>query len=90
MRIKSIGSNKTELHLKDLTLLISYETPVCLIRYGVTNRRDNPYSAVKTDKFWSVTTSKHINQWLSDNGLDPKLVPTVDQQFLDQYLDDNE
>ena len=60
MKIKSIGINKTELHLKDVTLLISYETSVALIRY--------PGGAIKTAEYWSNTTSKHINQWLRDNG----------------------
>ena len=92
MKVKSIGANKTELHLKDLILLISYETPVSLIRirhprvFG-TPMRD---SAIKTSKFWSNTTSKHINQWLRDNGFNPDQVPTQDQEFFDQFLEDNE
>ena len=81
MKIKSIGANKTELHLKDLTLLVSYETPVSLIRY--------PGGAIKTSEFHSVTTSKHINQWLRGNGFTPDKVPTMDQEFFDEFLDDN-
>lgn len=87
MRIKSIGANKTELHLKDLTLLISYETPVALIR-------DNLYTkkhGLKTNKFHSVTTSKHINQWFKDNNIDAsKYVATMDQEWFDNFLNDNE
>ena len=81
MKIKSIGANKTELHLKDLTLLISYETPVSLIRY--------PGGALKTSKFFSVTTSKHINQWLRDNGFNPDNVPTMAQEFFDEFMESN-
>ncbi len=82
MKIKSIGANKTELHLKDLTLLISYETPVSLIRY--------PGGALKTSEFFSITTSKHINQWLRDNGFNPDNVPTMTQAFFDEFMEDNE
>ena len=87
MKIKSIGSNKTELHLKDLTLLISYETPVALIRYRGSGKLK---ATLKTSKFRSVTTSKHINTWLRDNGFNPDNVPTQDQEFFDQFLEDNE
>ena len=91
MKIKSIGSNKTELELKDLRLLISYETPVALIRikqarvFG-TSTKD---SALKTNKYFSRTTSKHINQWLRDNGFNPEQVPTMAQEFFNEFLEDN-
>jgi hypothetical protein len=87
MRIKSIGSNKTELHLKDLKLLISYETPVCLIRFKGSGRIVHP--AIKTDEFHSVTTSKHINTWLRENGFNPDKVPTMPQSWFNEFLDDN-
>jgi hypothetical protein len=81
MKIKSIGSNKTELELKDLTLLISYETPVALIRLSG--------GAIKTSEFHSVTTSKHVNMWLRDHGFDPDKAPTMDQDWFNEFLDDN-
>ena len=81
MKIKSLGSNKTEIELKDLRLLISYSTPVALIRY--------PGGALKTNQFHSVTTSKHINQWLDEYGYNPKLVPVQSQSFFNTFLDDN-
>jgi len=81
MKIKSLGSNKTEIELKDLHLLISYSTPVALIRY--------PGGAIKTNTFHSVTTSKHINQWLESHGHNPKLTPVQSQSFFDTFLDDN-
>ena len=92
MKVKSIGSNKTELHLKDLILLISYETPVSLIRYSGESGL-MPWqasSALKTSEFFSVTTSKHVNQWLKDNGFNPDRVPIQDQSFFDRFLEDNE
>jgi len=82
MKVKSLGSNKTELELKDLKILVSYSTPVSAIRY-------NGKGAIKTDKFFSVTTSKHINQWLESNGYDPKLVPLMNQKYFDDILKDN-
>ena len=81
MKIKSLGSNKTELELKDLKLLVSYSTPVALIRY--------PGGAIKTNTLHSVTTSKHINQWLESHSHNPKLTPVQSQSFFDQFLDDN-
>ena len=81
MKIKSLGSNKTEIELKDLRLLVSYSTPVALIRY--------PGGALKTNQFHSVTTNKHINQWLIDHAHLPTLTPTQDQSFFDTFLDDN-
>lgn len=54
----------TELHLDGgLTVLFSYETPVaCRWSNGDT------YAQYKTDKKWSVTTSRHINKWLNGDG----------------------
>ena len=46
----------TELHLDNGdVVLFSYETPVSA-------RVNCEY--VRTDKFYSITTSRHINQWL--------------------------
>jgi hypothetical protein len=80
MKIYSLGQNKTEVELTNLKILVSYSTPVACIRY-------NGKGALKTGKFWSVTTSKHINQWLDDHGYDPKLVPVMDQDYFDQLLE---
>ena len=80
MKIKSLGSNKTEVSIKDMIILVSYETPVSCIRYGS--------GALKTKHFHSVTTSKHINQWLDYHGHNPKLVPTMDQDYFDTLMDD--
>lgn len=59
MKLQSIGANQTVIHYEypgyDKTMLFSYETPVACIIDG---------EAFKTDKYWSKTTSKHINQWL--------------------------
>ena len=72
MRLNRLGANKTELELSDgTTLFFSYNTPVaaCLSDGG---------GFVRTDKRWSVTTSKHITQWL-----DGATAKTTSQGFLD-------
>lgn len=57
MRIQQIASNMTELHTDDAVILFSYSTPVAVLR-----KADHEY--LRTDRFWSVTTSRHINKWL--------------------------
>ena len=94
MKIKSLGSNKTEIRLKDLLILISYETPVAAIRLSLKSimNRENyliKSAAVKTEQYFSNTTSKHINQWLESNGFNPSKVPTVYQIYFDDLIEDN-
>ena len=66
MKIKSIASNMTELHTDDAVILFSYETPVAALR-----KADHEY--LRTNLFWSVTTSRHINKWL--HGVEAQTVP---------------
>ena len=94
MKIKSLGSNKTEIRLKDLLILISYETPVAAIRLSLKSimNRENyliKSAAVKTEQYFSNTTSKHINQWLESNGFNPSKVPMVYQIYFDDLIEDN-
>ena len=80
MKVKNYGSNQTLVEDKGCQVLYSYETPVALIAKG--NR------AYKTDQKWSVTTSKHINQWLRKEGFDPKNseeVLPISQDTLDNW-----
>lgn len=57
MKLKSFGANRTEVDLGNgLTVFFSYKTPVAFFREGL--------GYFKTSTKWSVTTSKHINQWL--------------------------
>ena len=74
MKLRKIANNQTELWLKDVTILVSYETPVAYID-GLTGK------AYKTSKKWSATTSRHINSWL--NGVD---AIEVEQSVLDNLL----
>ena len=55
LKLKPIASNMTEIVLPNGTqVLFSYQTPVASWENG---------QFYKTDKFWSKTTSRHINKW---------------------------
>ena len=63
MKIKNVGSNMTEVEVNGCILLYSYSTPVAgknTDGWCVGN------SMFKTDEFWSVTTSRHINKWFRE------------------------
>jgi hypothetical protein len=65
MQITPIASNMTELELSNyVRILFSYKTPV-----AVYDGKGNYY---RTEKKWSVTTSKHINKWLCGAVAEPK------------------
>jgi|TARA_X000001382_G_scaffold124749_1_gene109590 hypothetical protein len=72
-KLRKLGANKTEL-TKDNGVIVfySYQTPVAVF--------SNETGYIRTNVKYSVTTSKHINQWL--DGVDCSL---VDQAIIDQY-----
>ena len=59
MQLTPIAANQTQLNLNDGTeVFFSYKTPVaayCPLR-----------GYIRTAKYWSTTTSRHINKWLKD------------------------
>ena len=70
MNLQPIASNMTEVTTDKARVLFSYSTPVaCFHQDG---------RAYRTDKFWSVTTSRHIYKWL-----DGAKVETRPQSFFD-------
>ncbi len=70
MRLQPIASNMTQVDLNNgYQVLFSYKTPVACLS-------DNGY--YRTSKFWSVTTSRHINKWL-----DGVLAKEQPQEFFD-------
>ena len=69
MDIKNVGSNMTEVRFNGNQVLFSYSTPVA----AWDNERGE---VVRTDKFWSRTTSRHINKWL--DGVDAVEVPQIE------------
>ena len=76
MKVTSIGSNKTEFVTSSgCVVLVSYSTPVACLENG---------KFYRTEEKFSVTTSKHINQWLGK--VDFTLKP---QSFFDNLEKDN-
>lgn len=74
MKIDNFGSNQTQISMNNGTeILVSYSTPVAAFIPG--------QGYVRTEKFWSVTTSKHINRWL--NGRKAK---SVSQEMLNDLM----
>ena len=77
MQLTPIKSNQTLVTFKDGTeVFFSYRTPVAAYLPSK--------GYVKTDTYYSVTTSKHINSWLPT-----KDVPEVSDTFLAQLAGDN-
>lgn len=73
MKLNPIGSNRTVLSLDNGTeVFFSYKTPVAAFVPGK--------GYVRTDRKWSVTTSKHINAWLNGPA------ETVPQAYLDSLV----
>lgn len=62
MTLKPIKQNMNELVLdngkEDVRVLFSYSTPVAAVIFI-----DGLAQAVKTDKKWSNTTTRHISEW---------------------------
>jgi hypothetical protein len=77
MRVKQVTVTSTQISLADGTeVLFSYETPVAALVPGK--------GWIRTEQFYSVTTSKHINRWLADNCGGE--VATVPQWEVDQLV----
>ena len=72
MKLTPLGANQTEVSINNGTqIFFSYRTPVAAYL------PDKGY--VRTERFWSKTTSRHINKWL-DN---VNNVSEVSQSVLD-------
>ena len=77
MKLTPIAANQTSVTFNDGTeVFFSYKTPVAAYL------PEKGY--VKTEKFYSETTSRHINKYLPT-----KDVPTVSETFLKQLSGDN-
>ena len=73
MQLTPIASNMTEVETSEARILFSYRTPVAAYVYGD--------GFVRTEKWWSVTTSRHINKWTHN-----WTVKEVSQTFLDKLV----
>lgn len=68
MKLKPLGANRTELTLPSGNVVFfSYQTPVAA---------RTPAGWVRTDQRYSMTTSRHVNQWLQ--GANAKTVPQAE------------
>ena len=72
MRIEQEGSNQTVVIVDNANILFSYETPVAAIIDG---------DYYKTEKKWSRTTTRHINDWLDGDEATEK-----PQEFFDNLI----
>ena len=73
MKLRPVGSNQTELTINGIIILFSYQTPVAVI--GL-------HGNYKTDKYWSKTTTRHINSFFK--GLqEPSEIP---QNYFDELI----
>jgi hypothetical protein len=68
MKVRQIGHNQIQVSKRNGTFLVSYETPVAAHIDGI--------GYLRTEKFWSNTTSRHINKWL--DGYTANLIPQED------------
>jgi hypothetical protein len=73
MKLKTIGSNMTEVEVNGHTVFYSYSTPVAA------NLSDGVF--VRSAKRYSNTTSKHINKWL-----DGRKAEVVPQEEIDALV----
>ena len=72
MKLTPIAANQNEVELTNGTqIFFSYRTPVAAYLPSK--------GYVRTSKFWSVTTSRHINKWLNN----VTNVQEIDQSVLD-------
>ena len=72
MKLTPIAANQNEVTINDGTqIFFSYITPVAAYLPSE--------GYVRTAKFWSVTTSRHINKWLKN----VTNVTEIDQSVLD-------
>jgi len=88
LQIINIGKNKTQINTDSMQLYVSYKTPVAAqVFYNGKFGKTNGFYI--TDEFWSVTTSRHINVWLSSYGLTKEDCTVKPQAFFDNLLLDN-
>ena len=74
MKLKSLGANQREVEIGDMLVFFSYKTPVAV------RLSDGRFK--RTDKRWSVTTTRHINSWLRSFGVEPGMVSSITQDEI--------
>ena len=81
MKIKTISKNLNVVSNEDVALCFSYKTAVAGYNSHI--------GFFKTKKFWSVTTSKHINKFLAEYSVPVNEVMELDQEEINQFNFDN-
>lgn len=73
MKLRNTGSNQVVIMFNDGTeILFSYETPVAGFKPGT--------GYFKTDTFFSVTTSRHVNNYIG--GINPTILPQFEIEAM--------
>ena len=75
MRLTPIAANQTEIETADARIFFSYSTPVAAYIFGE--------GYVRSEDFFSVTTSRHINKWIGVDCKNPGNVKKVPQSRLE-------
>ena len=73
MQLNPVGSNMNEVVIEGKYILFSYKTPVA---------GWDESGAFRTEDFFSVTTSKHINKYLGGKDVGRK----VSQKFIEELV----
>ena len=82
MKLTPIASNMTEVETSEARILFSYRTPVAAYVFGE--------GFVRTEKWYSVTTTRHINKWIEMDmpvsGYIAVTTEKVEQTYLDNFV----
>ena len=62
MQLTPIAANQTEIETADARIFFSYRTPVAAYIFG--------RGYVKSNQWYSTTTSRHINKWMGKDVAD--------------------
>ena len=79
MQLTPIASNMTEVDTSEARILFSYRTPVAAYVFG--------RGYVRTEKWFSVTTTRHINKWIGMNMPVSGHVAVTTEEVAQTYLD---
>ena len=79
MQLTPIASNMTEVETSKARVLFSYRTPVAAYVFG--------RGYVKTEKWYSVTTTRHINKWINMDMPTSGYVAVTPEKVEQTYLD---
>ena len=80
MNLTPLASNMTEVETGKYRVLLSYKTPVAYKILGLS-------TVYKTNKYWSRTTTRHINKWLGSFQYDAPVIE-VNQETIDSLFDE--